>query len=1232
MAAIEERELRLDAFKGRPPPKFGNWFNERTDVAPRTTDYDKATIPRAIYNDPIEELLLREEGASGRKRKNNDVLNPLRKAGGLQAVAGARDPNSNSEAKITYEDEGTHTVILTDWGIDIINFEFVQPIRPIQKPRIACPTNEPVFNPARHKALPPSFSSTYRISTGMNMLAVTPVPVAKKAYQEAQLMLDGTKKELEKSVLRYQKRVPNPKPKPAVTKEPSVPKIQEAPPIEVARSVSVISEAAPISVEPIPPVVAEVLAKAPSVPKIDRSSERVSREDLPRGLSLATKAGPVAASTMTLSPEERDELEEETRRLYAAWGRDAIEEDEGSVKHVIDVTSAVSPAQGGENVSAITIAGQEVIVGVTDKQEPQAVISLERAPTEPDLHVEIASTSSVRVPIVAGDESVSPTDTAIVVTPADSHRKAHMATAAALASAAAASVAMREQRESATAPDAAEINPWAATSPTSPTEDIGGDAQAHTAKRIKARPASVVLKPSRHDLLAKETESAKHTASTVMLHAAVDDAVAGFANSLPADEPAVVSASRATSQFGPSPAAPSPASNIVSPSMDAETLPKTDSQPPAVTKHTGKFLNAMDMQKIQGPAPTASLTVSTATVNEGVISIYDLYADRSAADNLEEGGEEVEHAEPQHKLKEKRKSKLHLNLGGSTSSLASLFGKKKDKAKEKERKEQEELEKEKERERHEREKMEKEKEEERLEQLRIAQELEMEREKLEREKEEERRRLERERLEREERELQEREQKKRERMEQEERARITREEEILKEKERIELAMIALEKEKEREREQREKERQERETGMAREREQKQREEQQRQAELAELAARESMERAREIEMERERERKLKQEREAEERKERERQEQERLEAERIAREKEAERLQQERKRLEERLEAERLERERELERQRLERERLEAERAERAKEAERQRQEWERIEKEQLAEKERLKQERLQKEAEDLAKQKAAEVAAAAAAAAAAKPADRTPVPATVTWKDKKVDIKVEDFELYCTEPGKTKPYKHFFPMELRRVVSAVAKGDDVVVHACITRKGEKAGSKFKKIVYQFGEAGKSKAWADAIMELVYGGTFGQVTSKQVVVLVDKHEGKDAMKLVEKYMKPVWDSAGKPNDVKLVQYNEFSIMNALSTYDWQQLAHVVLTNPEFTPRLQQLLVRNQKTMNPALLPVEPDPVDAALAVLRANIGKSKKDAFHVTGFVPKREEGKIAGMFKAFK
>ncbi|KAJ3258598.1 hypothetical protein HK104_006977, partial [Borealophlyctis nickersoniae] len=137
------------------------------------------------------------------------------------------------------------------------------------------------------------------------------------------------------------------------------------------------------------------------------------------------------------------------------------------------------------------------------------------------------------------------------------------------------------------------------------------------------------------------------------------------------------------------------------------------------------------------------------------------------------------------------------------------------------------------------------------------------------------------------------------------------------------------------------------------------------------------------------------------------------------------------------------------------------------------------------------------------------------------------------------------------------------------------------------------------------------------------------QVTSKKILVLTDKHEGKDAAKLVEKYMKPVWDAISKPHEIKAVQYNEFSIANVLSMQDWKKMGNVVCTTPDFTPRLQQVLVRNQYADNPANLPCEGDPVDAALSILRSNIGRSKQGVVHVTGVHLKREEGKIAGMFK---
>ncbi|KAI8820110.1 uncharacterized protein EV422DRAFT_506845 [Fimicolochytrium jonesii] len=225
----------------------------------------------------------------------------------------------------------------------------------------------------------------------------------------------------------------------------------------------------------------------------------------------------------------------------------------------------------------------------------------------------------------------------------------------------------------------------------------------------------------------------------------------------------------------------------------------------------------------------------------------------------------------------------------------------------------------------------------------------------------------------------------------------------------------------------------------------------------------------------------------------------------------------------------------------------------------------------------------------------------------------------AMVTWKNAKLELKVVGIELHCLEAGKNKQHKHFFPLELRRILSAVASGSDVVLHACTPRKGSKPGSKLKKITFTFTEKTKAAAWSEAIMGTVYGGAEPGAITKGVLVLVDKHE-KDAAKVVEKYS---------------VQFNEFSVSNTLATQDFSRLSNIlILNNQDFTPRLQQVLVRNQYVAEPVALAVDgADPVDAALAVLRSNIGKGKAaaGAVYVTGVTLKREEGKVAGMFKAF-
>ncbi|KAJ3006296.1 hypothetical protein HKX48_000198 [Thoreauomyces humboldtii] len=239
----------------------------------------------------------------------------------------------------------------------------------------------------------------------------------------------------------------------------------------------------------------------------------------------------------------------------------------------------------------------------------------------------------------------------------------------------------------------------------------------------------------------------------------------------------------------------------------------------------------------------------------------------------------------------------------------------------------------------------------------------------------------------------------------------------------------------------------------------------------------------------------------------------------------------------------------------------------------------------------------------------------------------------ALITWKAVKLDVRITEHDMQCVEPGKpNKQYKHFFPLELRRIVSVSPQNTEAVVYACVARKGTRGGSKFKKMVFAFPDKAKATAWSEAVMNLAYGGA-ENTAAKGVLVLVDKFDSKEAMKMVEKYMKPVWEAVSKNCEVKAVQYNEFSVGNVLSTMDFTKLGNIVcLNNPDFTPRLQQVLVRNQHTRNPVSLPCESDPVDAALTILRSTIGKSKAGVLHVTGVTLKREEGKMGGFMKAFK
>ncbi|KAJ1332198.1 hypothetical protein BSLG_009014 [Batrachochytrium salamandrivorans] len=218
---------------------------------------------------------------------------------------------------------------------------------------------------------------------------------------------------------------------------------------------------------------------------------------------------------------------------------------------------------------------------------------------------------------------------------------------------------------------------------------------------------------------------------------------------------------------------------------------------------------------------------------------------------------------------------------------------------------------------------------------------------------------------------------------------------------------------------------------------------------------------------------------------------------------------------------------------------------------------------------------------------------------------------------KGAKCDLSVHDFELHCTEAGKTKLFKPYYPIELRRILSIKHSDQVVTLDLCNTREGGKAGGKLKKIAFEMESSDIANRWSNELQELVF------------------ESDKEAGKLVDKYMKEVIEISKRPLRSKVrdaVQYNEFSIANVLTSVDFKKLGNIVCTNPEFIPRIQQLLVRERYCSNPVVLELEADPVDAALGIVRSALGKSNINALHVSGTFFKREEGKLGGFLSKFK
>ena len=129
------------------------------------------------------------------------------------------------------------------------------------------------------------------------------------------------------------------------------------------------------------------------------------------------------------------------------------------------------------------------------------------------------------------------------------------------------------------------------------------------------------------------------------------------------------------------------------------------------------------------------------------------------------------------------------------------------------------------------------------------------------------------------------------------------------------------------------------------------------------------------------------------------------------------------------------------------------------------------------------------------------------------------------------KLTTTIENNSINVFEPGKKTQFKHFYPLELRRIITATQKETSVTLKACITRKGNRDGSKFKKITFTFDDVSIAKEWCQGVLDLVY--ETNSLSFKKVIVLYDKYDGKKAFEVLEKFMKPIFDEVNKPIEFK---------------------------------------------------------------------------------------------------
>ncbi|KAI9324918.1 hypothetical protein BDR26DRAFT_232338 [Obelidium mucronatum] len=221
-------------------------LKEITLLTTNHNDYDLDYIPRAIYNNQVDELLLREEGMSGRIQKhskkkslNSRSASPVPTGSprfNTNLLSQSSTPNisrnhsrfasANRDSKTPADSESndqnddnsssspldpdllateSRMVVLTELGINIITPAYTAIIPPLPKAHIANPQDTPIYTMGTHKALPPTFPRTIRAATWRNTLAVSTEQVIFEAKKNCAAMETKTMLLSKEYTLRYEK-------------------------------------------------------------------------------------------------------------------------------------------------------------------------------------------------------------------------------------------------------------------------------------------------------------------------------------------------------------------------------------------------------------------------------------------------------------------------------------------------------------------------------------------------------------------------------------------------------------------------------------------------------------------------------------------------------------------------------------------------------------------------------------------------------------------------------------------------------------------------------------------------------------------------------------------------------------------------------------------------------------------------------------------------------------------